>query len=154
MAGIIIKNLVIIGVILGVAVLSQQPYFNSATKHYVYSNGTTGENKYLGAINNYFQKAGSWVRSFAYEKVSGEVAKREELAKEEINKSIGSAQDFGQKNNILEKSFDASKKFIAGKVLNILGVKPEDLHWFAQNNRLTPPEEGLMLNIDNVAKCR
>ena len=110
------KGVIIIFVILALAFLSQQVYFRSVTKSYLYSKDNTKKGISVG------DKLTGWFQSNLYSKLSDEAGKeldkRETMLKEAIN---------DQKDSILENSFTATKKFIAEKVLNILGVKPEDL---------------------------
>jgi hypothetical protein len=114
--GIIAKNIVIIGAILGAAFLSQQPFFKSNSKNYFYSQGLKKDT----AIS----KTGDWLKSNVFSKISGvggEVLKNTptiESAKKEIET---------QKNNLLQNSFDSTKKFIAEKALQVLGIKIENL---------------------------
>jgi len=107
----VIRNLIIIGGILGITFLSQQPWINGVNQTYFFPVIKKAED----SINNSFLgKAGSWIST----KFTSEAEKRGEIAKEEL--SI-------QKNNAINNFFDSAKKFIAEKTLQTLGVKPEDL---------------------------
>ena len=108
----IIRNLVIITSILSMAFLSQQPWVKGTTQTYVFpvikKVGDLASNSFLG-------KTGNWINS----KLTGEAEKRGEIAKQELST---------QKDNAINNSLDSTKKFIAEKTLQILGVKPEDLN--------------------------
>ncbi len=111
--GVFIKNIVIISAVLGVVFLSQQPYFRGISKNYVYSGVKNGD--------TYLKKASNWFHNNIYPRTSGEVVLNNnpiDLVKKEIDK---------QKNNIEKNSVDGIKKYVAEKLLNILGIKPEDL---------------------------
>ena len=116
--GIFIKNSVIMAAILGVAFLSQQPLLGTANKNYLYSQNIKHDNEYL-------KKAGNWMHDNLYAKLGGEVERRSEsiqssaeAAGEEITK---------QKNNFLQSFADTTKKIIAEKFLETLGIAPQDL---------------------------
>ncbi len=107
----IVRNLIIIGSILAIAFLSQQPWLDGVTQTYVFpvvkKGGDLLSNSFLG-------KTGNWVSS----KLTNEAAKRGEVAKQELST---------QKDNAVNNTLDSTKKFIAEKTLQALGVKPEDL---------------------------
>ncbi len=111
MLGTIIKNGVIIACILGLAFLSQQ----HTSKIYNFPLFKKGE-AYNGtpSVNG----ISDWLKNNVYDKVSGEVAKRQALLTDQATQ---------QKNSIVQNSVDGTKKFIAEKFLQSIGVKPEDL---------------------------
>ncbi len=112
--GLLIKNIVIIGAILGVAFLSQQPFFISKSKNYTYPEGLKNASDFIkNGISNISAKISKGA--------SGGATITEapiDAAKKEIE---------NQKNNFLQNAFDSSKKFVAKEVLDILHVAPEDL---------------------------
>ena len=113
MLGLLVKILIIIGVIGGVVFASQSAYFRPAAQT-VYSNGIKSE-------NSYFAKSNNWLKDNIYPKlggVSGEVAKTQDSVQQQI---------IDQKNNLEKSSTNAVKKYFAQKVLNVLGVTPEEL---------------------------
>ena len=112
----IIRNLLIIGSILGIAFLSQQPWLNSTTQTYVFPFFEKGQ---AYASGTFLGKTGDWLQDNVYSKFTNEAEKRGEIAKEELST---------QKDNAIQNSFDSTKKFIAEKTLQTLGVKPEDLN--------------------------
>ena len=73
----------------------------------------------------YISQAGDWLKSNVYDRIargSGEVAGQAEAFQDAVQEEI-----VEQKNNLQEKSVSATKKFIAEKILGILGVSPQDL---------------------------
>lgn len=127
MDSVFIKNSVIIFAILGVVFFSQQPYVKGTSKNFNFPLLKKG----TGYSN--VSKIGDWIKNNVYSKIggppaeiganlaqrlSGEVAKREGLVGSAIN---------DQKNALVNNSTGTVKKFIAEKVLQTLGVKPEDL---------------------------
>lgn len=115
--GLLVKNTVIVGAIMGVAFLSQQPWFSSNSKNFVYSQGIKSENQYI-------KSAAGWIGDSA-SKLSGSVnggALQNNPTITSVEKGIEN-----QKNNFLQNSVDSTKKFIATELLNALGVKPQDL---------------------------
>ena len=119
---IILKNLVIIGAILGGAFASQQPWFK--TNSYAWANQTQQENQHLKKAADWFKghvssKIGNGIKGLSAN-VSGGVS--------QITPDINSVGEeiTQQKNNILQNSLDNSKKFIAEKVLQALGIKQEE----------------------------
>jgi hypothetical protein len=119
--GIIAKNLVIAGGILGLAFASQQPWLSQNSKSYAYA--AQGVLYSQGAVNknDLLKTVGNWIGTNVYSKVSGGVAQG--------NAAIGAAQNdvASAQQNILQNSVDSTKDFIAQQVLNALGVKPQDL---------------------------
>lgn len=126
-SGVFIKNGAVILAILGVVFLSQQSYVKGVDKTFNFPLLKKG----TGYSN--VSKIGDWIKNNAYSKIGGppaeiganlaqrlsrEVTKREAL--------IGSAIT-DQKNVTAKNSIDTVKKFVAEKVLQTLGVKPEDL---------------------------
>ena len=119
--GTFIKNTVAIGGILGMAFLSQQPLFASNTKNYAYSQGAANKNK----MQTKLQDANTWLQDNVYAKVSAGVSggvTKTDPAITSVKKEIEN-----QKNNLLQNSFDTSKKIIATQILKILQVSPQDL---------------------------
>lgn len=108
----VIRNLIIIGSILGIAFLSQQPWLNSTTQTYIYPT-LKKSGDYVG--NSFLGKTGEWLKS----KFTDEAEKRGEVAKEELSQ---------QKDNAIKNTFDSTKEFIAQKTLQILGVEAADLN--------------------------
>lgn len=111
--GIIIKNLIIIGAITGVVFASQSSVFRPTAQE-LYASGVKSDNSYVA-------KADAWLKTNIYPKfggVSGEVAKTQDSLQEKIVE---------EKNNLVEKSTDATKKIIAEKFLQFLGVEAEEL---------------------------
>ncbi len=111
--GIVIKNLIIIGVIGGVVFASQSAYFKP-TAQKLYTSGVKSDTSYVA-------KATDWLKTNIYPRlggVSGEVAKTQDSLQEKIVE---------EKNNLVEKSTDATKKVIAEKFLQLLGVTPQEL---------------------------
>ncbi|MEK7562527.1 MAG: hypothetical protein AAB509_02525 [Patescibacteria group bacterium] len=80
-----IKYIAIIIIILVIVFLSQQPYFRGYGK-------------------DIYGKVDSWVRTNVYSKVSGEVEKRGEAIKEEVNK---------EKNAVAQNIWDKIKNYLA-----------------------------------------
>lgn len=113
----ILTNSFIIIIVLLVAFLSQMMW-GAVTASTPFSNGIKSENAYAS-------KAQDWLKNNVYDKlsgpagkVSGEVAKTQDSVQQKIT---------DEKNNLIEKSTDAAKKFLAEKILNILGVTPQEL---------------------------
>ena len=106
--GITIKNLVIIGAIVGVAFLSQVPFFATTAKNYVYS-----------------PNVGGWIHDNIVARVSQAAGGGASAVAG--GTGLAAAQIETQKNNVLQNSVNGTKKFIAEKILNILGVTPSDL---------------------------
>lgn len=98
------KNILIIVVILAIVFLSQQAYFRPIIKN-LYQQG-----------NKYLIEAQNWFKTNIYSKVSGEVEKRGEEAKKEINK---------EKNNILQNIWGKLKNYFAEKFSKTFGTKVE-----------------------------
>ncbi|OGZ63621.1 MAG: hypothetical protein A3A98_02750 [Candidatus Staskawiczbacteria bacterium RIFCSPLOWO2_01_FULL_40_39] len=108
-----IKNIFIAATILGVVFLSQTPYFKAGAKN-LYSQRVKTENPYFAGI-------GDWFKKNVYgrlEGVSGEVGKGTAALQDKIVE---------EKNTLAENSAGATKKFIAEKMLQAMGVKPEEL---------------------------
>ncbi|KKQ22317.1 MAG: hypothetical protein A3G45_00625 [Candidatus Staskawiczbacteria bacterium RIFCSPLOWO2_12_FULL_37_15] len=91
------KNVVIIIAILVVVFLSQQPYFRGYGKD-IY-------NKAESQIALYWSRASDWVKADVYPRIGGEVAKRGEAIKEEVDKG---------KNNIAQNIWDKIENYFAG----------------------------------------
>jgi len=123
-----IKNIIIIGVILTAAFLSQGGYFKNTSKFFnfpllkkgsTYSDNSNNSN--LAKETDLVKESQNYLKNI-YSNVSGEAVKRTDMAKNEISNVIGQ-----QKNNIENNSIDAVKKFLAEKVLQTLGITPHDL---------------------------
>lgn len=113
MFGLLVKNLIIIGAIGGVVFASQSAAFRPAAEN-LYARGVRNENSYVA-------KTTDWLKTHMYPRlggVSGEVAKTQASLQEGIVE---------QKNNLVENSTNATKKIIAEKFLQFLGVAPEEL---------------------------
>lgn len=112
-----IQNIVIIAVILAVVFLSQLPYFKTNSQIYNFPLFKKSEG-YSGNFSFNSNRVNDWLKSNVYDRIGGEAEKRQELATGEINK---------QKEEIAKNSVYRVKKFIAEKLLETLGVKPEEL---------------------------
>lgn len=113
--GLLIKNSAIIAAILATVIFSQLPYFKGNTSVFDFplskkDGGLSG--------NSLLSSATDWLKNNVYPRVSGEVAKREEALINEANQ---------QKDVVVQNSVGGVKKFIAEKVLETIGVKPQDL---------------------------
>ncbi len=113
----LIKNSAIIILILVIAFLSQLLFLPNIISG-AHSNGVKSEDTYIG-------KAQDWLKKNVYDKlsgpagqVSGEVAKTQEQVQQQITQ---------QKDNLVENSTTAVKKILAEKVLQFLGVTPQEL---------------------------
>ncbi len=114
--GIIIKNIVIIGVILGVVFVSQQPWFLSNNKVFSYSQNAKN------GLGDGVQKAGQWFSNTIYPRTSTTAS-----GGEEAEKGSSATVQENQKNNFWKNSIDGTKKVIAQDVLKLLGVSPQEL---------------------------
>ncbi len=113
--GIIIKNGVIVAGIVAVIFLSQQSYLKNTVKNFNFPLFKKGEAFY---DNSYIAKANDWLNANVYSKISGGVADKQSTLQDETNT---------QKNNLEKNSFDTAKKYVASKLLNALGVTPQEL---------------------------
>ena len=111
----VILNIILAGAVLGTAFLSQHSYFRSSVKNADIPLIKKGE---AFSVGSYTAKIEDWFKNTVYPNISEEVIKRGEAAKEQIKE---------QKNNVEEKAVSDTKKFIAEKILQAIGVKPEDL---------------------------
>ncbi len=129
--GIFIKTLLIVGSILGVAVLSQQPFFNaepnSNSKNYVYSEGAKNSNSYV-------DRASDWVNANVYNKINDSVNKLNLGGSGEVVRdnataalSVTTKEIENQKNNFFQNASKSAREFIAKEILNVLHVAPENL---------------------------
>ncbi len=120
--GLILKNLVIVGAILGVTWASQQPWMGSNNKNYVYNQA--GQN-----LGTYLKDANSWLQNNVYSKVSGVVGGGIDKSTMAVNSTVANANTElqNQKKNFLQNASDATREFIAKEVLNVLHVTPTDL---------------------------
>lgn len=112
---LIITNLIIIGSILGTALLSQHSFFSSNANNFEFPLLKTGSGYFSDFSIN---KTVDWLKSKVYPNISQEVKKREEMVKEEINQ---------QKDKIAQSSWEATKIYLAEKILQTLRVQPQDL---------------------------
>ena len=128
MFALLIKNLIIIGIIGGVVFASQSAAFRPTIEN-MYSRGVKSENSYIA-------KTTDWVKDTIYPKlggVSGPLTNGEtSLAQRwggEVAKTQASLQEgiVEQKNNLVENSTNATKKIIAEKFLQFLGITPQEL---------------------------
>ena len=99
-----IKNIIIIVLILGLAFASQWPYFSSISRD-LYQQGS-----------KYILNGQNWFQTNIYPRLSGEVEKRGEEVKKEIDK---------QKNNILQNIWEKIKNNLAEKFSKTFGTKVE-----------------------------
>ena len=116
---LIIKNLIILGTILGAAFVSQQPFLRGRDNNYLYVQN-------LAKNNDNLKNGSLWLKNSlagVLGQGSGEEVKNKAS---DVLKNAGSEIE-KQKNNIVENSFTASKNFIAEKLLQMLHVNPEDL---------------------------
>ena len=103
---IIIKNLIIIGAILAVVFLSQQPYFVA-----------TGKDLYVKGVeqgNDYWQKGEAWAEVYLWPKVGGGVGGIQTAALEQVN---------DQKNNFAQYTWKKFKEYFAGKFSKTFGTE-------------------------------
>jgi len=99
-----IKYGIIIVVIMALVVLSQQPFFKDLTKHKL-----SGAKSSL--FDGYFAKGSDWVNSQVIPKVSGEVQKRGDMIKQEV-------QD--EKEKISENIGTKIKNYFSGIVDSVV----------------------------------
>ncbi len=99
----LIKYSVIIIILLLIAFFSQQTYSWRNEKVFI-SDATNKATAYLATGSN-------WVMSKIYPKVSGEVQKRGDIIKNEINQ---------EKNNISENILDKTKNYFSGVANSVL----------------------------------
>jgi len=100
----ITTNSLIIVAIIGLAFMSQQAYFKPI-----------GSNLYQQG-SRYLIEAQNWFKTNIYPKLSGEVEKRGEEVKKEIDK---------QKNNIAENIWQKIKNYLSQKFSDISGTEVE-----------------------------
>lgn len=122
--GIILRNLAIVGAIVGVVFASQQPWLKTNSKTYTYPQKAATQNPALKGATNAF--------TGAYSKTTDGLNSLGASVSGGVNQLTPNIHSVGQeietqKNNLVEKSGDATKKFIAQKFLDALGVKAEDL---------------------------
>src|SRR3989338_7622829 len=102
----LIKNLIIIGIILAVAFLSQQPYFVATGKD-LYVKG-------MGQGNDYWQKGVAWAEVYLWPKVGGGVGGIQTAALEQVNH---------QKNNFAQYTWEKFKKYFTKKISKTFGTE-------------------------------
>src|SRR3989338_3145911 len=134
MIGLIVKNFIIIGEIGGVFFASQSAYFSPAVES-LYASGIKSDNSFTAKSNEWLKtnvcpKLG--MVNGASSQVSGPLANGETSLAQwggEVAKNQAALQEgiIEQKNNLIEKSTQATKKLIAQKFLQFLGVAPEEL---------------------------
>lgn len=124
---IILKNLIIIGVILGGTFASQQPWFK--TNSQVWVNQNPQESQPIKKATNWFNdqvssKISNSIKGLGASVSGGVAQNKDNIASvtESVEKGIET-----QKNILVENSTNTTKKFIAQKILDALGVKAEDL---------------------------
>lgn len=98
-----IKYIVIIAVILLVAFLSHQAYSWGTGKTFI--SGATDQ------ASVYLSKGSNWVTSQIYSKISGEVQKRGDIIKTEINQ---------EKEKISENILEKTKNYFSGVANSVL----------------------------------
>jgi len=94
-----IKYIVIIAVILIVVFLSQQAYFRGIAKD-IFLQGSD-------AAQNYLAKGSNWARDVIFPKINGEVQKRGDMIKNEINQ---------EKEKISQTIVEKIKNYFSGVV--------------------------------------
>ena len=104
----IIVNILAILVVLGIVFFSQQPQFsNIGGDLYIQSARKGGE---------FWIKSSDWFKASIYPNISGEVAKRGEVIKEEITK---------QKDGAVKNIWENIKSYFAEKFSKTFGTKVE-----------------------------
>ena len=98
-----IKYIVIIVVILVIVFLSQQIYFKGIEKNFIFDAANQA--------SVYMAKGSSWALSAIYPKISGEVQKRGDMIKTEINQ---------EKNKISENILNKTKNYFSGIANSII----------------------------------
>jgi len=116
---LIVKNTIIVGGILGLAFLSQQPFFSSNSKNFAYSNGLTA------AISKNVAGAQDWFNDNVSSKIGGAANGGVEAASDTLDSAKQEIET--QKNNLAKNSMDSKKKLIAQNILKLLGVTPEEI---------------------------
>ncbi len=99
-----IKYIVIIAVILAIVYFSQQPYFRGYGQD-LYS-------KASAVVQGYLSKGSNWAKDSLLPKIGGEVDKRGELIKTEVEQ---------QKQNISETVGEKIKNYFSGVVDSVFG---------------------------------
>jgi len=99
----LIKYIIIITIILLVAFLSQQAYFRGIEKTFI----SDATNKISACLAD----GSNWLTSKIYPKVSGEVQKRGDMIKTEVNQ---------EKNKISENILDKTKNYFSGVANSIM----------------------------------
>jgi hypothetical protein len=113
--GLIIKNTVIIGVILGLIFASQLPYFRGNHTTFNFPLLKKGE----AYINSSFLAKGSDLfKNSPYANIGGEVTNKASALSSQVSTQV---------TNLQNNSLNSAKKFVAEKLLGAMGVKPEDL---------------------------
>lgn len=115
--GLVIRNLLIVSAISGVAFLSQQNYFGENKEVKGFDLSLLKQNNVIPG-NHYLSNAYEWLNDNVYEKVSGGLKDKEDFLRSEIT---------NQKENLEKKSISAAKKYIAEKFLQNLGINARDL---------------------------
>jgi len=113
-----IKYIVIIAVILIVIFLSQQAYFKGIGKN-IFLQGS-------GVAQEYLSKGSDWAQNSVYPKISGEVQKRGDMIKNEINQ---------EKEKISQTIGEKIKNYFSGVADSILHPGK------TQQNQACPPTE-------------
>jgi len=102
----VIQYIAVIIIIFVVVFLSQQPYFRGIGKN-VY-------NQAEAQVGSYWAKASDWVRANVYPRVSGEVQKRGEAIKDEVNK---------EKNAVAQNIWEKIKNYFANIFTKTTGAQ-------------------------------
>mgnify|MGYP001586077017 FL=1 len=120
--GVYIRNLLLIGVVIGVAFLSQMPWLASNSANFAYSQGMKSENSYAA-------QAGDWIQNNVLGKLGGgvgtQIAKTQDIIASAAQSTAQAVEN--KKNDLIKTSTDDTKKFIATEFLKALGVTPQDL---------------------------
>jgi len=98
-----IKYIVIIIVILVIVFLSQLSYFKESGGNFFYRTG----NGYDDTSDSFWAKGSNWVQDNIFSKIGGEVQKRGDMAKEELN---------AQKEKVSESIGEKIKNYFSGIV--------------------------------------
>ena len=118
---VLIINILIIAAILAVTFLSQAFTGDNAVASLKNSNPIKKGSGYASLADAYLNNIDNSVGENAYSTLS-EFQNKAEAVGENIKKSAA-----GQVNNLKENSISSPKKFIAEKVLQALGVSPQDI---------------------------
>jgi len=118
-----IKYIVIIAVILIVVFFSQQAYFKGI--------GKNASSKGSGVVQDYLTKGSNWVKDSVYPKISGEVQKRGDIIKNEIQI---------EKQKVSESIGEKLKNYFSGVADSILHPGQNNNNCETQPSQ-TPPSQ-------------